>query len=84
MASQLATSPDSAAVRRPGGGLFVEWCVRRRVQISLVAFAAIIGLDLFVFHDQPRDIFNLTDALAMVSLVLIVIGLLIRAWAAGM
>jgi len=84
MASQLATSPDSAAVRRPGDGLFVGWCVRRRVQISAVVFAAIIGLDLFVFHNRPRDIFKPTDAWAMVSLVLIVIGLLIRAWAAGM
>src|SRR5205085_12629546 len=84
MASQLATSPDSAAVRRPGGGPFVEWCVRRRVQISVAVFAALIGLDLFFFRSRPRDIFNPADGLAMVSVALVFVGLLIRAWAAGM
>jgi protein-S-isoprenylcysteine O-methyltransferase Ste14 len=62
----------------------VEWCVRRRVQISVVMFAAIIAADLFVIHSQPRDIFNPADALAMGSLGLVIAGLLIRAWAAGM
>jgi protein-S-isoprenylcysteine O-methyltransferase Ste14 len=54
------------------------------VQISIAVFAALIGLDLFVFHSRPRDIINPADALAMVSVALIFVGLLIRAWAAGM
>jgi protein-S-isoprenylcysteine O-methyltransferase Ste14 len=84
MASQLATSADSAAARQPATGQFVEWCVRRRVQISVVMFAAIITADLFVIHSQPRDIFNPADAFAMGGIALVVAGLLIRAWAAGM
>jgi protein-S-isoprenylcysteine O-methyltransferase Ste14 len=54
------------------------------VQISVVVFAALIGLDLFIFHSWPRDIFKPADPLAMVSLALVILGLLIRAWAAGM
>jgi protein-S-isoprenylcysteine O-methyltransferase Ste14 len=54
------------------------------VQISVVVFAALIGLDLFIFHSRPRDIFNFADVPAMISFALIFFGLVIRAWAAGM
>jgi protein-S-isoprenylcysteine O-methyltransferase Ste14 len=84
MASQLVTSAESAAVRQPASDQFVEWCVRRRVPISIAVFAGIVGADLFVFHSRPRDIFDPTDVLAMCSIVVIVVGLCIRAWAAGM
>jgi protein-S-isoprenylcysteine O-methyltransferase Ste14 len=58
--------------------------VRRRVQISVAVFAVIIAVDLFIVPSRPRDILNPTDVLAMSSLALIAVGLLIRAWAAGM
>jgi len=84
MASQLVTSPENAPARQVNRGDFREWCVRRRVQISVVVFAAIVAADLFVIHNRPRDIFNVADTLGMASVVLILVGLLIRAWAAGM
>src|SRR5262245_25527256 len=83
MASQIAASPDSVAAAPTVGDHFVRFCVRRRVAISLAVFAGLIGLDLFVIHSRPRNFFDVFDPLAVVALLFVVVGLMIRSWAAG-
>jgi len=84
MASQVAAAPGapiSAPLNRTEQ--VIERLVRRRVAVSLLLFAGLIVLDLFVFRSRPRDVLQLRDPLVAVSDALIALGLLIRSWAAG-
>ena len=84
MASQVAAAPGApilAPLTRTDR--LIERLVRRRVALSLMLFAGLMVLDLFVFRNRPRDVLRLSDPLVALSEGLIVFGLLIRSWAAG-
>jgi len=84
MASQLAADaavPTIAPAQRIGR--LAGWLVGRRVAVSLVLIVALVALDLFVFRNRPRDVLRLGDPLVVLAELLIVVGLLIRSWAAG-
>jgi protein-S-isoprenylcysteine O-methyltransferase Ste14 len=84
MASQLAAAPAAPAfdrARRPHR--LIGRLVRRRVAISVALFAGLVLLDLLVFRNRPRDVLSLADPLVPLAEVLILVGLLIRSWAAG-
>ena len=84
MASQLAAAAAApSATPEPRGEGRLAWFVRRRVAISVVLFTALVFLDMFVFQSRPRDIWQWSDPLVAVSELLILVGLLIRSWAAG-
>jgi len=81
MASQLVGS--SHATPTTLGGRVVDLCVRRRVPISIGLFSGLIVLDLFAFHTRPRDILDWTSPLTVAGVALVLVGLLVRSWAAG-
>ncbi len=84
MASQLAAASAAPSVVPPQrAGRLIDWLVRRRVAISLVLFTGLVLLDLVVIQNRPRDVFRLSDPLVAISELLILVGLLIRSWAAG-
>jgi protein-S-isoprenylcysteine O-methyltransferase Ste14 len=56
---------------------------RRRVIISLSLFTALVLLDMFVLGVRPRDIFNWRDPGTVLGLLMVILGLAIRSWAAG-
>ena len=78
MASQLA-----AAAAAPQTAGLLDWLVRRRVAISVVLFTGLVLLDVAVFQIRPRDVLRLSDPIVALSELLILLGLLIRSWAAG-
>ena len=55
----------------------------RRIPISIVVFSTFVLLNVFLFHVRPRDLLNWTDPFTVVGEVLVLIGIAIRAWAAG-
>jgi protein-S-isoprenylcysteine O-methyltransferase Ste14 len=83
MASQLVASPAASAPQTTAAQRFASLLVRRRVPISVALFAAIVLVDLFVLHSRPRDVLNVADPLALLSVLLILAGLAVRTWAAG-
>jgi protein-S-isoprenylcysteine O-methyltransferase Ste14 len=81
MASQLVGS--SPATPTTLGGRVIDLCVRRRVPISIGLFGGLIVLDLFVFRSRPRDLFDWTSPTTVAGTVFVLVGLLVRTWAAG-
>lgn len=57
--------------------------VRRRIAMSIVIFATLIALDMFVFRVLPRDVLNWTDPFVLCGLSLVGLGLFVRSWSAG-
>jgi protein-S-isoprenylcysteine O-methyltransferase Ste14 len=83
MASQIAANSTAVAVPRTPAERFTRLCVRRRVPITVGLLVALLLLDGFVFNGNPRNVTNWTDPFVAVGEVLILCGLLVRAWAAG-
>jgi protein-S-isoprenylcysteine O-methyltransferase Ste14 len=83
MATQLLTSAMQTAAPQSPAQQLVQRIVLRRVPISVVLFTSIVVLDLLVIHNQPRDILKLSDPFVACSLMAVVMGLLVRSWAAG-
>jgi protein-S-isoprenylcysteine O-methyltransferase Ste14 len=54
------------------------------VPISVASFATLVTLDMVVFQARPRDLLQVGDPLVGLGLGLILLGLLVRTWAAGM
>jgi protein-S-isoprenylcysteine O-methyltransferase Ste14 len=83
MASDIAAHPRAAA---GAPGTLERWTqrlVRRRVPISLMLFGGLVLLDLAVIRSRPRDPFDAADPLAIGGVLCVVLGLLVRTWAAG-
>lgn len=81
-----ATAPGLVAPapsRTASSGTWANWLVRRRVAISLIGFALFALSDLFWWKLRPRDLANWNDWGTALAEILIVGGLLIRSWAAG-
>src|SRR6478609_1801024 len=83
MASQFANPATIPAESLTSVERFARLCVRRRVPITVGLLAALLLLDGFVFNGNPRNVTNATDPFVAIGELLILCGLLIRAWAAG-
>jgi protein-S-isoprenylcysteine O-methyltransferase Ste14 len=83
MASQIASSAAVPAQSLTLAERFTRLCVRRRVPITVGLLVALLLLDGFVFNGDPRNVTNWTDPFVAVGEVLLLCGLLVRAWAAG-
>src|SRR5436190_16652790 len=83
MASQLANSRIVATAPPTMAERFVHLCVRRRVPITVGLLVVLLWLDGWVFHGRPRDVLNWTDPFSVAGVLLVLCGLLVRAWAAG-
>ncbi len=59
-----------------------DWVVQNRLPLSYLAFGVLIGCELLL-GVRPRAIGNLGDPLVSGCLLLILAGLAIRSWAAG-
>ncbi len=62
--------------------VLVFW-IWNRVRISQVLFGGLLLFDIFVARIQPRNVLDVRDPLTVVGLLLVVLGLLARTWAAG-
>jgi protein-S-isoprenylcysteine O-methyltransferase Ste14 len=91
---QLSEAPPSAArsglritrtnleFTAPTLGRFHEFIVRRRVAISAVLFGT-LGLRDVATGVVPHDLLDFRDAMTVVGLAGVLIGLALRSWAAG-
>ena len=85
----MAPDAVAAAPQEPNAGstptlwqTFRGFLLRYRIRISLVVFFALIAED-FLNGVKPHNLLNLSDMKSMFGLVLIVSGLALRSWAAG-
>lgn len=62
---------------------FVRLLVDRRVAVSLFLFVPTVAFDVLVLHGPARLQMPLADPFAIACLLAILLGLLIRTWAAG-
>ncbi|HEV3022354.1 MAG TPA: isoprenylcysteine carboxylmethyltransferase family protein [Pirellulales bacterium] len=59
-----------------------DFLVKQRVTISLVVFSTLVAKDILL-GTKPHDTGNLGDPYAMAGMVLVLWGLAVRSWAAG-
>jgi protein-S-isoprenylcysteine O-methyltransferase Ste14 len=83
MASQFANPATVPVESRTPVERFTRLCVRRRVPITVGLLVTLLLLDGFVFNGDPRNVTNWTDPFVAIGELLILCGLLVRAWAAG-
>lgn len=69
-------------VRRPAWHWLADFLVDQRVPISFVIFSTLIVRDV-VFGTRPREVTDVSDPFAMLGLALVLCGLGMRSWAAG-
>ena len=81
LAESLPSNPPVSAPA-PRWTRFVDFVVRRRVHLTLIAFAILIAEDILA-GVKPHDLFNGRDAHTDGGLALVAAGLLLRTWAAG-
>lgn len=79
-ASPLSSAPSGTAARWWKN--FTNYLVQRRVRISLVVFFVLIAEDV-LDATKPHDLTNLRDLKSVLGLGLILAGLALRSWAAG-
>jgi protein-S-isoprenylcysteine O-methyltransferase Ste14 len=82
-------SPPSAAnaipADRPGSKALqsaAEFLIRRRILISAILFGLLIGYSL-AYGPQPHELFNFRDPVSVLGGTLVLVGLALRSWAAG-
>ncbi len=63
---------------------FSYWISRKRIFVSFVSFTSLIVYNLFIVQTQALDPFRFRQPQALAGLSLVVIGLFIRSWSAGM
>jgi len=76
-----AAAPESGPVQTPWQR-FLAFLVRYRVRITLVVFFALIAEDV-VSGTRPHNLLHVGDLKAMLGLTVILAGLALRSWAAG-
>ncbi len=89
MMPELTTVPTNASANASESNLaqtpwrrFLAILVRYRVRITVVVFCALIAEDL-LSGTQPHNMFHVGDLKAMLGLTVILSGLALRSWAAG-
>lgn len=61
----------------------IAWVVKRRVPITTMVFVALIAEDV-INGFKPHNLANIQDEVTIVGLGLVLFGLVLRSWAAGM
>ncbi|MEZ6133615.1 MAG: methyltransferase [Pirellulaceae bacterium] len=61
----------------------MNWLARRRIAISLIGFTSLVLVNVFVVGNSPRNPLAISQPLVLGSLLLILVGLVIRTWSAG-
>jgi len=72
---QLETKPSYQKIQKV--------LARNRIRLSLLFVVIIIANDFFIEKIQPHDILNLHDVLGLTGLFLVLAGIGLRSWAAG-
>jgi protein-S-isoprenylcysteine O-methyltransferase Ste14 len=85
----MPSSPTAAKAvslaDRPASKLFAGFAallIRRRILISAILFGLMIGRDV-LYGAKPRDVFDFRDPVSVAGVLLVVAGLALRSWAAG-
>ncbi|MGD9720391.1 MAG: isoprenylcysteine carboxylmethyltransferase family protein [Pirellulales bacterium] len=78
--------PAAIGVETPSGRRLLDallaFLVRRRILLSAIVFVALVAKDV-VYGIKPHDLVSLDDPLGLVGLFLVMVGLALRSWAAG-
>jgi protein-S-isoprenylcysteine O-methyltransferase Ste14 len=69
--------------KRTGESTLLWLIVRKRVLISIAAFATLVLLDLYLFPVRPLDLLAWNNPWLVSALAMLAAGLAIRSWAAG-
>ena len=80
-----STAGAMSVADRPGSKLLhtiAEFLIRRRILISAVLFSLLIAQDV-AYGPKPRDLAKLGDPITLLGVLLVVTGLGMRSWAAG-
>jgi protein-S-isoprenylcysteine O-methyltransferase Ste14 len=83
MATDVVCPASPAQQAATGFRRLTAWVVRRRVPISIALFGSLIALDIAAIGSRPRDVLDIADPLVIAGLTSVMLGLLVRTWAAG-
>lgn len=83
----MSTQLESGVWTEDGSDLLsqplINFFARRRIAISLIGFVSLLLVNLLVVQTIPRNPFQLTNLAEVLAIVLLIVGLAIRSWAAG-
>ena len=85
MQSSSSAAGAVSIAERPGSKLLqtiAEFLIRRRILLSAIVFALLIAQDV-AYGPKPHDLVNLRDPLSVLGALLVVGGLGLRSWSAG-
>src|SRR5262249_21942239 len=82
-----STSAPASLVMQPTRltrflGAATHFIIRRRIFLSFLMFTALITSDVWR-GVRPHDLTNIYDPVSVVGVLLVVVGLALRSWAAG-
>jgi protein-S-isoprenylcysteine O-methyltransferase Ste14 len=83
-----STSSAAGAVsiaERPGSKLLqtiAEFLIRRRILLSAIVFAVLLAQDV-AYGPKPHDVTNFRDPLSVLGVALVLGGVAMRSWSAG-
>src|SRR5437868_6508959 len=78
-AIQLAVEPEQ---RFPLLAGILQFLYRRRIALSAAVFGLLLAKDL-LSGDKPYDVTNFREPCGAIGVVLVLFGLVLRSWAAG-
>ena len=78
----VVTSTHTGGLRRWGFAV-LQFATRRRIALTTFIFLLLLGCDLVLWRTRPCNPFDWTNGTTLFGEVLLVSGLLLRAWAAG-
>ena len=78
-ATHLAVEPGQ---RFPLLAGILQFLYRRRIPVSAAVFLLLLAQDFFV-GNKPHDVVNFRDPYSAIGVVLVLLGLVLRSWAAG-
>jgi protein-S-isoprenylcysteine O-methyltransferase Ste14 len=84
MATHIAARlpADSAAPTTLANRIHVL-LIERRVVLSMLLFALVAAVEVFVRQRRPHDVLNPSDPFAAAGVAAVLVGLIVRSWAAG-
>lgn len=83
--SSTPTAAGTISAARPGSKVLqaiAAVLIRRRILISALLFGLLIAQDV-AYGPKPHDLANFRDPATVIGIVLVVTGLALRSWAAG-
>lgn len=86
MSPSTSSVPGPIAVKQqPAWRLLdavVKFLIRRRIVLSAIVFAVLVGRNVIVGF-KPHDLANIRDPYGVAGGLLVIVGLALRSWAAG-